>query len=496
MSSEPEPVGGTEALHGKAFGDTVTRFLERTPLRFSRELEKLFLDDYREKSLPFIRISFLLGIALYAAFGVLDIFIAPQSKNITWLIRYAIVCPLMAISFGLTWAPVFKKFSEIDTLIVALFAGFGIIAIMAFSVDPDVARYYYAGLILVLIYVYTFTKMRFAVATATSWVIILGYEAVAIGPLGMLGAHDSFIVFLNNNFFFIAANVMGMLVCYYMERYARKDYLRRLLVIDKQELLQAERNQLFDRNRLMKRELEMARSIQQALIPQTNPSKNFFSLYRPMEEVGGDYFDFIRVNENGKIGVFLSDVSGHGVPAAFITSMIKSSITQAAKLRDNPAKMLCHLNSVLLDHTNDNFITAFYGVYDEPARTLVYSTAGHPPPFVCLPDKVTELLSKGKHLPIAVLDNDELERRDSLFRNHQAVLPAGSKLVLYTDGLLEATPKGLRDPAFKDVIKEKMLQLRALSPREFVEGLMKELTLFRQGEDFDDDICLICMDVL
>jgi serine phosphatase RsbU (regulator of sigma subunit) len=68
--------------------------------------------------------------------------------------------------------------------------------------------------------------------------------------------------------------------------------------------------------------------------------------------------------------------------------------------------------------------------------------------------------------------------------------------VLYTDGLLEATPKGSRTAAFKEVIREKMLRLEPLSPKEFVEGLMLELILFRQGEDFDDDICLICMAVV
>ena len=494
MSSEAE-TGGVQTLQGKPLGEVATQFLDKTPLRFPRELEKLFLEDYREKSLPFVRISLALGIALYAVFGVLDVFIAPQTKNITWLIRFAIVCPLMAVSLGLSLLKAFKKFAEIDTMIVGLSAGFGIIAIIALARDADAVRYYYAGLILVLIYVYTFTKMRFALATVTSLIIILGYEAVAIGAQRMLDAHETFIVFLNNNFFFIAANIMGMIVCYYIERYARKDYLRRLLVIDKQALLETERNQLFDRNRLMKRELEMARSIQQGLIPQVTPNKNIFSLYRPMEEVGGDYFDFISFRE-GKVGIFLSDVSGHGVPAAFITSMIKSSITQAAQIRDNPAKLLAHLNSVLVDHTNDNFITAFYGIYDERDKTLLYSTAGHNPPFVCTKDKVVELPAQGKQLPIAVLDNDELARRDTSFKNHQTTLPVGAKLVLYTDGLLEAAPKDSRGEVFKEVIREKLMRLEPLPPKEFVEGLMQELIAFRQGEDFDDDICLICMDVV
>ena len=190
MSSEAE-TGGVQTLQGKPLGEVATQFLDKTPLRFPRELEKLFLDDYREKSLPFVRISLVLGIALYAVFGVLDVFIAPQTKNITWLIRYAIVCPLMAVSLGLSWLPAFKKFAEIDTMIVGLSAGFGIIAIIALARDADAVRYYYAGLILVLIYVYTFTKMRFALATVTSWIIILGYEAVAIGALRMLDAHET-----------------------------------------------------------------------------------------------------------------------------------------------------------------------------------------------------------------------------------------------------------------------------------------------------------------
>ena len=76
------------------------------------------------------------------------------------------------------------------------------------------------------------------------------------------------------------------------------------------------------------------------------------------------------------------------------------------------------------------------------------------------------------------------------------MLPVGAKLVLYTDGLVEASSPSQPSVRFKETIKEKMLALKALSPGEFVEGLMKELVLFRQGEDFDDDICLICMDIV
>jgi serine phosphatase RsbU (regulator of sigma subunit) len=495
VSGEPAAAAVDQAGDSGALSDGVTAFLARTPLRFPRTLEDLFVADYRSKSLTMVRISFVLGIALYAVFGVLDVFIAPLTRNITWLIRYAIVCPLMVVSFAVSWLPVFKRFAEIDTMIVGLAAGIGIIAMIAFSRDADVTRYYYAGLILVLIYVYTFTKMRFGLATLTCWLIVVGYEAVAVGALRMVSTHELFIVFLNNNFFFIAANIMGMIVCYYMERYARQDFLRRLLVIEKQELLQDERNQLFEKNRLMKRELELARRIQQSFIPRVTPNETFFTLYRPMEEVGGDYFDFIATGEEGKVGVFMSDVSGHGVPAALITSMIKSSITQTTELRRNPAQLLCHLNAILLDQTDENFITVFYGIYDARSKELVYANAGHNPPYVCHNDTVTELPSRQRHFPIAFLGNEEIARRNLSYRNYQVVLPQGAKVVFYTDGMVDVAQKGSSTVRFKEVVKEKMLALRSLSPRRFVEGLMRELVLFRQGEDFDDDICIICMDV-
>ena len=120
MSAEPALPPATEPDLGTVFGERVSQLLEKTPLRFSRDLEKPFLDDYFDKSLAMIRVSFLLGIALYAVFGVLDVFTAPQTKNITWLIRYAIVCPLMAVSFCATWLGTFRRIAEINTIIVSL----------------------------------------------------------------------------------------------------------------------------------------------------------------------------------------------------------------------------------------------------------------------------------------------------------------------------------------------------------------------------------------
>lgn len=493
VAASPESPASLTATGGE---ERISRLLEKSRLRFPRDLEARFLEDYQQKSLTFLRISYLMGIVMYSVFGILDIFIAPLTKNLIWFIRFGIVVPYIVLSLGLTWTRFYRKIVEVDMSIMALLTGFGIIAMIVVSKDPNATRLYYAGLMLVLMWAYTFTRLRFRFATATCWLIVAGYEVAGIFLLKMLTDQELLIVFINNNFFFIAANVIGMVVCYLMEVLARKDFLRRLLIIEKQGLLQTERNTLFERNRLIGLELEMARSIQQQLIPQKSPNDWIHFLYRPMEQVGGDYFDFLQPAGEAKLGLFLSDVSGHGVPAAFITSMIKSSLSQSKEILKNPARLLAYLNSVLINKTNENFITVFYGVYDQEERSLLYANAGHNPPFLCLRDRVVELKAKQNQVPLAFVDNEELRKRDSSYRNYRVALPAGSKLVLYTDGLVEVRQKGGDGLFFKDVINDKMLRLREQHPRDFVANLFQELVDFREGEDFDDDICLICVDIL
>ena len=182
--------------------EALSLFAGKNRLKFSRELESAFRDDYFKKSLPIIRVSFVLGIILYSVFGILDVFIAPLTKPNIWLIRFAIVCPIMIISILLTLLPGYKKIFALDTSIVAVAAGFGIIAMMAISKDANVTRFYYAGLILVLMWAYTFTRLRFVVATIICWIIVIGYEFAAVFILGMLGTRELLIIFINNNFFF------------------------------------------------------------------------------------------------------------------------------------------------------------------------------------------------------------------------------------------------------------------------------------------------------
>ncbi|HPB81969.1 MAG TPA: PP2C family protein-serine/threonine phosphatase [Spirochaetota bacterium] len=258
--------------------------------------------------------------------------------------------------------------------------------------------------------------------------------------------------------------------------------------------LEIERTRLHRRNKIMENEIALARKIQEKLIPDGNPASYISSLYKPMEEVGGDFYDFIKLDDSNRIGIFLSDVSGHGVHAAFITSMIKTILLQAGDRIYDPAGLLLYMNEVLQGQTAGNFVTAFYGIFNPDDSSLYYSNAGHNQPYIITPECVSQLQG-GKNTAIAMFPNNMLSKANKKFLNFQEQVPSGSKLLLYTDGLVEARPVG-EDIFFEYANMEDVFRAHAgVHCSDFLDILMQELTSFRKSDSFEDDICLICMDV-
>jgi sigma-B regulation protein RsbU (phosphoserine phosphatase) len=266
-------------------------------------------------------------------------------------------------------------------------------------------------------------------------------------------------------------------------------------VHEKTEELQNERNMLKNMNEDMRRDIALAKKIQEQIIPSGDPREYIASFYRPMDEMGGDYYDYISFPNSEKIGIFLSDVTGHGVPAAFITSMIKTIILQANERRDDPAGLLMHINDLLVDHMADNFVTAFYCVYDPGERSLVFANAGHNLPFI--------INGRGIHnpesvscIPVGIMSVGELGKLNKFYRNNRLTLEPGSKLLLYTDGLSEA--RSLENPSelFEDSrLADIMEKNRDLDCAEFIDELYRGLREFRKWDSFEDDVCIICVDI-
>ncbi|HAN78977.1 MAG TPA: hypothetical protein DCQ31_15035 [Bacteroidales bacterium] len=212
-------------------------------LRFNQSIEHEFLQSYIDKSISVIRTGYWLGIFLYAIFGVLDIWIVPETKYIAWFIRFVIVIPVFLLLIALSYAQLFKKYNQLLLIISAIVVGLGIVFMIAFSKPTELGyKFYYSGLILVLIWVYTFIRLRFWNSLLTGAVIVIGYEVVAVfiqkltaGGLQSENMH----IFLNNNFFFISANVLGAFASFHIEKLHRKEFMQQYIITQQNKELKA-----------------------------------------------------------------------------------------------------------------------------------------------------------------------------------------------------------------------------------------------------------------
>ena len=185
--------------------------------------------------------------------------------------------------------------------------------------------------------------------------------------------------------------------------------------------------------RQLKKELAIARDIQQSFLPKGAPSVPGFDLAGTSishDEVGGDYYDFIPVSET-RLGLAIADVSGKGIPAALLMAGFRMSLL--AEIRNEFAlrAVMRKANSLLHESTErDKFVTAFYGVLDWKNGALIFSNAGHNPPFLVHRDGTVERLEDGG-LALGVLPDSRYEERPVALRD-------GDVLLLYTDGVSEA----------------------------------------------------------
>lgn len=266
--------------------------------------------------------------------------------------------------------------------------------------------------------------------------------------------------------------------------------------------LESERLKLELQNNAIKEELRMARNIQMQNLPKESPFSWLSFFYKPMYQIGGDFFDFFNFPD-GKIGIFISDVSGHGVSAAFVTSMLKSYSLQYALQTESPAEFLRGLNGFLGNRTGGHFITAFYGILDKKNNQMIYANAGHNLPFIITSSEVSQIECSTSSPPLVVLNNEELKSLQRDFVDNEIGFKKQSKLFLYTDGLTEAINierlernpnKDLKDFEYDKLIPT-LVKLSDSSSSKMLEKIISELFIYRGIDSFDDDICVICLDV-
>jgi phosphoserine phosphatase RsbU/P len=242
------------------------------------------------------------------------------------------------------------------------------------------------------------------------------------------------------------------------------------------------------RQQRMERELEIARSVQQSLLPRRLPSVeglDVATMCVPATEVGGDYFDFIRIDED-RIGVIIGDVSGKGIQAAFYMTLVKGIVQTLATTESDPHCVLSRLNEHFYANApRGTFISVVYGVIDLRERTFCFARAGHNPVLVRRASRAE--FSQPRGMAIGLLPG---ERFGSSLESHCVDLAPGDVVLLYTDVITEAMDAS-RNLFGEERLASAVNDSSADSAAELLTDITIAVSRFTQGAEQSDDMTAV-----
>jgi serine phosphatase RsbU (regulator of sigma subunit)/pSer/pThr/pTyr-binding forkhead associated (FHA) protein len=269
-----------------------------------------------------------------------------------------------------------------------------------------------------------------------------------------------------------------------------QDDLEVLATVAIQASLALQKLELFrqaEENRQLEQDLRLAQEVQLRFLPQAEPQVpgySFFSHYRPATQVGGDYFDYIRLTEHQWV-VVVADVVGHGVAAALLMAKIAADARFACALNhDDPVKALDQINRSLNGLNMDRFVTLILGYLDSSKHEMTFANAGHLPPLVRETSGKTHWVKQARRsLPLGVSDA-------AVFFSETISLKPGDNVLLFTDGLSD-----LMNPQGDQFGMERLAREVELSPNRAPESIGKAICQAAKSHlgaaVQHDDICLV-----
>ncbi len=262
-----------------------------------------------------------------------------------------------------------------------------------------------------------------------------------------------------------------------------------------EEALRRNEEALRIRNEVIEKDLSLAQHIQRALLSRKMTSYEKIKIhnwYHTIDMVGGDYFSLTPLREGG-LGVFLGDVSGHGVAAALYLSLVKASTDRICRNHGlEPARYLQTLNQELLEYMPSSFLTSIYGYFKvlpkESKVVFTFAKGGHPYPILYRAGKSPRFeYIKSKGTLLGIYPNIKIEEV-------QVDLFPGDRIFLYTDGLSELT-----DSQGNLVSEEQLLDFFHSSTKsrlsKTIDTLISQIMVFRKGQDLEDDLILLGFEI-
>lgn len=242
----------------------------------------------------------------------------------------------------------------------------------------------------------------------------------------------------------------------------------------------------YERN---KEEISLAKKMQQAILPDQLPNTDSITItgkYYPMDDLGGDFYDVYQI-DNDKVAVLILDVSGHGVPAALITTMAKIAFQSNLLQHSSTKEILKAVNNEIAKALGSltEFLTAFLCIIDMSDKKMIYTNAGHPSGFVLRNNEEPIVLSENSPFVGVMEDLEYYEAEFDLLSN--------DKIVLYTDGIIEAQnakSELLGEQHFVEILKENMN-----NKEDFFYNVFKKVESYREGNPPNDDMAIITIDI-
>ena len=255
------------------------------------------------------------------------------------------------------------------------------------------------------------------------------------------------------------------------------------------QLVRQQQQEAKERERI-EQELKVARLIQQTLLPKTVPELPGYEVaayYQPAREVGGDFYDFLDL-EDGRFGLVVGDVTDKGVPAALVMATTRTMLRAAAQRLDAPGEVLKRVNDVLVQEIPPNmFVTCLYAILDTESGRLVYANAGHDLPYRRRAGRsggAEELRARG--MPLGLMPGMGYEEKE-------IVLERGESVLFYSDGLVEAHDRSREMFGFPRL--QGLVGAHRSGGSALINFLLAELARFT-GENWEqeDDITLVTLD--
>ena len=236
----------------------------------------------------------------------------------------------------------------------------------------------------------------------------------------------------------------------------------------------------------IEQELQVARQIQQELLPDSVPKLEGWQIatyYGPTREVGGDFYDFVELSR-GRLGLIVGDATGHGMPAALVMATTRGMLRAVVQSLESPGEVLARVNEALAaEIPPSTFITCFYSILDPESGRFIYANSGHNLPCRRHDDQADELRARG--MPLGLMPGTEYEEKEAL-------LEVGDSVLLYSDGLVEAhDPEGemFGFPRLRRLVAEQAAEEGSLP-----DFLMDELRSFTGDRwEQEDDITLVTL---